>query len=339
MEKKNIFKLALYGGCALFFVTFVCGVANLFSVMSARGFDLTEYWALIVFGVGISLIAAVYSLINGLVIAIGFFRKRRLDAKVDKSPINHALSADFKNSTVYEDGSPYKDAQTDNSTQISVEEGEVVYAPKTADVVFAEDRQADTQSLSQKKQKKKRRMTFAERRRQKLLKEEEPKRKNGITGFVVIAIITIGCLYYTFWSIAPHKLCYHTYTYNQAENNSLPEQGEIKTYRFYQDYLGKPYFVYLDNDREFKVSLVSSKRGKDDVGEYILYHFATEEEYAKVLDCALDKFTYLTVELDAYYYVADAHLVINHRAIRTRTGVETVYEHSGKIYSYKNLNK
>ena len=75
----------------------------------------------------------------------------------------------------------------------------------------------------------------------------------------------------------------------------------------------------------------------DASGKYVLYTFHTEEKYAKVLDCALENFSYLTVDIEVYYYKKDAHIVVNHTAIVERMDKRTEYKKSGKIYTYKKL--
>ena len=119
--------------------------------------------------------------------------------------------------------------------------------------------------------------------------------------------------------------------------NEPIEDGEIRIYRFYQEYSGKPYYIYKEGDREFHIPLIGKERGVDDGGEYVLYKFSTKERYAKVLDCALKKFTDLEVNLEVYYYPSDTRIKVNHYAKRERQGKTEIYEKKGKIYSYKRV--
>ena len=297
MDRKKVVKLIVQLLCFFAAVLFLVGLASRFSEMRLHGFDLTEYWVLAVFGIILALSAGLYSLIAAIITLVRGSR--------------HGS---------YEDDLPEISATSESQATPAA-------APSAPAAVQAPAESADRKAEKGKKK------TSAERRRDKLLKEDG-KKPEGWASVVVLILCTVVLALYSVWSFFPDRLCFHNYAYNLSANES-PEIGEIKNYRFYQDYLGRPYFIFgFDEENVLKVGMVSRKAE----GDTVVYKFHAEKTYAKIVDkYILNKYTTVTVDMEVVYYVSDAHVVVNHHAERTRDGVITTYSYEGKIYSYKPL--
>ena len=338
MDKKKIAKLVLYLLCVVSFIVFVVGLANRFSFIKKHGFDLTEYWAIVVFGLIFSFVAAMYSLVKAIAEITPVIRARR-NAKDSadewQNPVNPTLSAqnDGEVGVVDTVAEPLPE---ESESPVFVESGNDE-AP--APVVVSCENATEKEAVSKPK-----RLSHRERKKQRILEDEGVlnQRINGMFGIFAVAVMTVFCIFYSVWSIFPNRLAFHNYSYNEAANGQAfdPNGDGIRNLRFYQDYLGRPYFIHVEGDREVEVELSSTTRGEDETGEYILYHFYTEKDYAKILDKLTDKITYLTVDMQVYYYVTDAHIVVTYTTHKKRLEVDTdVTLADGVIYSYKSLEQ
>ena len=292
-------RLVTYYICVVAVILFFWGLIHRFGVLDLYGFDLTEYWAIAVFGSVFALSVGIYSLVRAVVATVAAVK----GGNIQKNPLNLTLSDDS--------------------------DGEEVVPPE----VKAE---GEISAPTVRKEK----LTRAEKRRRRLLEDDEEKSAKqsaapAAIAFALVCACLIFCVAYSCWAAFPHRLCFHSYAYNITENGSEPEYKEIKTYRFYQSYLGKPYLLYsFDGVKEFRVPLVSEK----EEGGYTVYNFHGESKYAKIVDRWRDKFTYVVCDVEVFYY-SDGHIVVGHRAVKQRDGKETVYDYSGKIYSYRRLDR
>ena len=184
-------------------------------------------------------------------------------------------------------------------------------------------------------QPQKKKLTAAEKRKQKLL-EDEPKKKGGKFGWVVLTVGFVFGVYFSVWANFPKELCYHNYTYNTTANGEITD-SEPRTFRFYQDYGFSPYFVYVHQTKEFKVPLVSEVKGSDSIGEYVEYKFSLNEKYAKILDCALDRFTYIVVDTTVKHYKKDGRIVVSQTVKKNRLEESLEQSFENKVYTYKTM--
>jgi len=328
MKVKNTVFLVLYSLCIISFIVFVSSLSSLLKVMQTRTFDVAEHWKLIVFGVVSSFSVAVYSLVKGIILTVN------LVGSIERKPKGddwNAVSANAQNSSEENEQSNADEEVGNSAPQGEAESDRAVQPSDGQSVATQSSPQADSQSSGQPQKK----LTRKQKKKLKLLQDDKPKKKKKSIGIVFVCACIVFCGYFSAWCISPNELCYHIYAYSQV--NAPIEDGEIRIYRFYQEYSGKPYYIYKEGYREFHIPLVGKEKGTDDGGEYVLYKFSTKERYAKVLDCALKKFTDLEVNLDVYYYPSDTRIKVNHYAKRVRQGKTEIYEKYGKIYSYKRV--
>lgn len=191
-----------------------------------------------------------------------------------------------------------------------------------------------TENATEEKEEKTK-LSRSEKRREKLLNDESEKvKKKKDKGIVIIAIVAVFCAIYAAWGFFPCKISFHNYAYDTSVN-PLADVGEITNYRFYSDYLGRPYYLYnVSSGKDIRVNFTKKEKGSDERGEYVLYEFYGEEKYAKVLDCALNRHTTAKCTLLVYRYDDDV-IKIEHHAEKTRNGVTETYDKSGKFYKYK----
>ncbi len=301
---KKLLLVLIYSLCAASFVAFVWGLARFFSALNMHGFKLTEYWALAVVGLAFSLTAAVYSLFKLIALLFGIRKDLKKERQKEKSALNLALNAE--------------DSGVDEQ--------------KNADA------EADAEPVSEVKEDRK--AARARRRRERLLKESKRRVPSGAFGLVMVILVTALTVFYSCWLFFPSPICFHNYIFNESVNGKIDSVGgEIFSYKFYQDYLGRPYYIHTDveSERAFRIPLESKIMSSDEVGDYVLYTFYGEERFAKILDAAMDKHSELTVKLEIKYYKKDSHIVVSHYAKKVRVGKVTEYERSGKVYSFKPL--
>ncbi|MBP5307658.1 MAG: hypothetical protein J6Z34_00795 [Clostridia bacterium] len=305
MKKNTILKLVLYCLCTVSAVVYFATLIHRFTVISLYGFDLTEYWVLAVFGTVFVITSGAYSFVRLIVLCVLSAR----DKKDRKNPLNLTLSANSEE---------FSNEGNDNAGSSAKREN------------------------GENEGKRKEKLTRAEKRKRKLLSDEGERsvRNSSALKYISLAVVSlcvVFCAYVSCWAAFPHRLCFKSYAYNITENGDEAEFKEIKNYRFYQSFIGKPYLVYsFDGVKEgyFDLKLVSVE--KDD--NCILYKFHGEKTYAKIADRLRKVFTYVVSEVEVYYYPEDGHISVNHHALKRRDGKEFSYDYSGKIYSYKKLN-
>lgn len=300
--------LGLYFACVVAFIVFAVGLAAIFAQMRTHGFELTEYWQLAVFGFVPSLAVCAYAALMFVMTGIKIIRSIK-HGEDEENPVNLTKTG-----------------------------GEEQPQAENAPIECEDSKEEIPEATVCEKIEKPKKLTFRERRRQKLLEDEKPKKKSsGAFGVFMVCASLVFCCWFSVWAHSPNELCFHKYTYSEV--NVQADADEISNYRFYQDALGRPYYIQETSggNRHFKVPMKSRTEGEDASGKYVLYTFHTEEKYAKVLDCALENFSYLTVDIEVYYYKKDAHIVVNHTAIVERMDKRTEYKKSGKIYTYKKL--
>lgn len=309
MLKWKIAKLTVYVLCFLSAITFVCGIAYRFPIINAVGFKLTEYWALSVFGLIFAVAAGIYAAVKAIITAT--FIYRAVKNKNTKNPVNLTKTTENLSSAAEEDA----DIQLVSSEECNAGESEKI-------------------------KKTQRRKNRAERRRERLLNEKRSGKKfAGVFGIASVLVCIVFSIYFACWAFFPNKLCFHNFAYNLAENECEPETGEIRNYRFYQSYTGRPYVLYSFGTGEtFRVYLESTESGHDENGLFTVYKFSGSHVYGKILDKLRDKNTVVNTQISVKYYVHDAHIVVDHTAKKERAGVVENYGYSGKIYSYKNLS-
>ena len=283
---KDKVKIGICFAADAFFVLFIAGIINRFKLLNIHGFKVSEYWAIVAFGVTISTAIAVYAAIRLAIL----FRALKRPPEDEEKPEG-------------------------NETEPSV--------PSAVKTETTEE------------EKKNKKLTRSEKRREKLLSDDEQKiKKKTDKGIVCIAIIAVFCAIYAAWAFFPCKISFHNYSYDTSVN---PVAGidEITNYRFYSDYLGRPYYLYaVSSEKDIRVNYTGKEKGSDERGEYVKYTFYGEEKYAKILDCALNRHTTATCSLTVYSY-ADSVIKIEHHAEKTRNGVTEKYDYSGKYYRYK----
>ena len=328
MKVKNAVFLVLYSLCVILFVVFVSSLSSLLKMMQTRTFDIAEHWKLIVFGVVSSFSVAVYSLVKGIILVVNLVGSIERKPKEDDW---NAVSANAQNSSDENEQSSAEE-EGENASSRSGDENRREVPPSDTQ---GERAQSSPQTAVRNQGQPQKKLTRKQKKKLKLLQDDKPKKKKKSIGIVFVCACIVFCGYFSVWCISPNELCYHIYAYSQV--NEPIEDGEIRIYRFYQEYSGKPYYIYKEGDREFHIPLAHKEKGTDDGGEYVLYKFSTKERYAKVLDCALKKFTDLEVNLEVYYYPSDTRIKVNHYAKRERQGKTEIYEKNGKIYSYKRV--
>lgn len=324
MKKKTIARLVVYGSSVIACTVFMIGLFTLFGRIRLHLFDLTEYWVIAVFGSIIALICLVNSTVR-TGICIGSLVKQ-IKAEKQITPVNPTLNG--------------------------VEEGEAAQNPpecaaekSCGDTAEGEELKAEEEKplsvdVEAEADKGRVKLSRKERRLKKLLEEDDkPKKADDRLGLVLMAIICVLAVLYGAWTFAPNRICHHNFAYSLTANSIEDDEDIIKSYKFYQDYLGKPYFVFTEGDKSIHVPLQSTAKGSDKVGKYVLYTFYANERYAKILDCAFDNYTDLEVTAYVYYYTADSHISVTHKAVKTRKGTaQVVYDAEGVIYSYKNIS-
>ena len=256
MKVKNVILFTLYLSCVVTFIVFAVGLATLFGDMRLRGFDLTEYWQLAVFGFVCSLAVSVYSLVMLVPVIIRFFKdlaERRSTPKSAEAVVD--------------------------VVEGSKDEGIAMEATEAhATVAEVGIEQSVEQRIEQEEKPK--RLSKKERRRQKLLAEEKKKEPHGLFGITLVVLVLVFNVWFSVWTISPNELCFHQYSY--ADVNAPADVDEIKVYRFYQDALGNPYYIQQINngERSFQVPLAGKDGGEDENGKYVLYRFSSKERYA-----------------------------------------------------------
>lgn len=346
-------------------VVFIIAIFNRFDVMNLHGFDLTEYWDLAVFGIVFSLIIEVYCLVDiiRLIVAVraedrknltspppkkeGEKKEAPLPTQVEEKQTEQfpplpsggdeefpALPKDFESIPLpsSSDFNTYESmpCEKETFTDTSLPPIELPATPINDERVNSSEEEASPQPTEVKKP------TFKDKRKQKMLEEEKPKGV-GKFGWFVLAVGIIFGVYFSIWCFCPKGICFHNYTYNTTENPPI-EENEQRTLRFYQDYSFTPYYVFFDEGKEFKIKLVDTEGGEDEIGEYLKYTFSAKEKYAKILDCALDRFTYLDITATVKYYKKDARIIVDQSIIINRPKGEEKYNFVGKTYTYKNTS-
>lgn len=315
--RRKVLSLIIYAFCLATAVLFLTGLLTCFPAIAMDGFDLSEYWLLTVFGIPLSLVAAVLSLVRGMKAAMVIVKGIGEPAS-DEDDEESADDTERKPAS-----SRAQEGKADNAKEIETSAA----SQKEARV----GRKPDGKKL-----------TRAERRREKLLRADDEKKKSGSGGLVFAAIMAVFCMIYGVWVFCPHRLAFHNYVHTDASYKL--EEGEIRNFRFYQSYLGKPYFIYHDekSNKDFDVGLAGKKRGSDELGEYIDYFFRSEVQYAKLLDCAMKRYSDIKIEVNVRYYEADAHIVVDSYFQKIYNGNEehgNSYERrfNGKVYAYREI--
>lgn len=341
MKTGRIVKLTVYSTATAAFVAFAVLLYVRLTSLSGRGFDADRYWAMVTFGVPVMFITAAFSFVMAIrqvFLLVGAGKAEREERAI--SGLNLTKNGDSGQNETQDGGAFAEGSHTD----ARMPEGDAQTAAPIDSYIDSDDETAragqsspSAAPESARTDGKRRKLTRKEKRKRKLLMEKEKKTHRHFGSFfgVAVAVITlVFCGFYAIWAAFPNNLCFHDYTFKDAADEGKTEDDYLRSYRFYQDYLGKPYYIYEYDNVEYKVRLADKRKE----GNATVYVFSLDTQHKKLLDYLFNRTVTVTVRTEVRYY-DDGHILVTHseRTANTQGDNEKVSErvYENKNYAYR----